>query len=249
MKKNNYKNEKLPKTSNQKLSNMNNRKTVKLPGINGFWKKEKINIIKPNINEVENVKLKKIKLTGNERYQLYIEDEKRIKTIEDKKDDTAPSTIDDFERALIKDKNNSFLWIKYMTFYLETSEIQKARAIAKKAIETINYRECQERFNVWMALVNLEIRFGTEENFQNVLHEALQRNDAFKIHSHTLLVLLDSEKFNEAEKTIDILKRKYKSLPEMWLLVGESYLKMQYPELSKELLSKSLLSLKNAQRK
>jgi rRNA biogenesis protein RRP5 len=179
-----------------------------------------------------------------------MDEEERIRAIEEELSDpnTDPHTPDQFERALMKDKNSSFMWIKYMAFHLETAEIEKARAVAKKAIASINYREDKELVNVWIALLNLEIRYGTDENFNEALRDATQRNDPYKIYSQTLSILLEMEKFDDANKIVEVLKKKFKPNPDMWLLVGEAYLKMSNEKLAKELLPKSLLSLKDNQR-
>lgn len=45
---------------------------------------------------------------------------------------------------------------------LQATEIEKARSVARRALRTINFREEQEKLNVWLALLNLEHRFGTK---------------------------------------------------------------------------------------
>lgn len=225
-------------------------KNSKLPGISNFWSTE-INNQKRKVIQEDQPGKKKQRLTAVERYQRYMNEEERIRTIEDELADpnVDPHTPDQFERTLLKDRNSSFMWIKYMAFYLETAEIEKARAVAKKAIASINYREEQELVNVWIALLNLEIRYGTDESFNDALRDATQRHDSFKIHSQTLSIFLEMEKFDEANKIVEVLKKKFKQNPEMWLLVGEAYLKMGNEKFAKELLPKSLLSLKDNQRK
>lgn len=221
----------------------------KLPGISNFWSAEVKNQ-KKKVTEDDQPSKKKQRLTAVERYQHYMDEEERIRTIEEELADpnVDPHTPDQFERALMKDKNSSFMWIKYMAFHLETAEIDKARTVAKKAIASINYREEKELVNVWIALLNLEIRYGTDENFNEALRDATQRNDPYKIYSQTLSILLEMEKTEEANKIVEVLKKKFKPNPEMWLLVGEAYLKMGNERLAKELLPKSLLSLKDNQR-
>lgn len=227
----------------------------KLPGIQNFWSSEaKVEKKRPaNDSDDDNASKdnKKQRLTGADRYQRYIDEEERIRKIEDELADPNidPHTPDQFERALMKDRNSSFMWIKYMAFHLETAETEKARAVAKKAIASINFREEGDLLNVWIALLNLEIRFGTDDTFTETLREAIQRNDPFKVYTRTLTVLLDIEKFGEAEKIIEVLRKKFKPLPEMWLVISEAYLKMKNEKMAKELLPKSLLSLEDKDRK
>lgn len=226
----------------------------KLPGIVNFWEVED----KPNVkkrsaaeSDDDNSKdQKKQKLTGAERYQRYIDEEERIRKIEEElaDPDHDPHTPDQFERALMKDRNSSFIWIKYMAFHLETAETEKARGVAKKAIASINFREEGELLNVWIALLNLEIRYGNDETYTETLREAVQRNDPFKVYTKVLSILLEVEKTEEANNIIETLKKKFKPQPEMWLQISEAYLKMKNEKMAKELLPKSLLSLKDKER-
>jgi rRNA biogenesis protein RRP5 len=45
---------------------------------------------------------------------------------------------------------------------LQATEIEKARAVAQRALSTISFREEQEKLNVWCALLNLENLYGTK---------------------------------------------------------------------------------------
>jgi len=41
----------------------------------------------------------------------------------------APETAEEFERLVMSSPNSSFIWIKYMAFHLELTEIDKAREV------------------------------------------------------------------------------------------------------------------------
>lgn len=229
-------------------------KSVKLPGIQDFWnpapKPDGKKRPQEDDDDDSSKDKKKQRLTGADRYQRYMDEEERVRKIEDELADpnVDPHTPDQFERALMKDRNSSFMWIKYMAFHLETAETEKARVVAKKAIASINFREEGELLNIWIALLNLEIRYGTDETFNEILREAVQRCDPFKVYSRTLTVLLEMEKLEEAGKIIEVMKKKFKPLPDMWLQVSEAYLKMGNEKFAKELLPKSLLSLQETER-
>ena len=75
----------------------------------------------------------------------------------------APESNADFERLLLGSPDSSYLWVQYMSFNLQISEVEGAREIGRRAIKTINFREEQEKLNVWIALLNLENIYGTEE--------------------------------------------------------------------------------------
>ena len=93
-----------------------------------------------------------------------------------------PESNADFERLLLGSPNSSYLWIQYMSFQLPLSELDKAREIARRAIQTINFREEKERLNVWIALLNLENVYGTEDSLQTVFKEAARANDSKTVH-------------------------------------------------------------------
>lgn len=228
----------------------------KLPGVKNFWviDKPQTNNLKHKAQEEDSSEQndnKKQKLTGSERFKNFVEEEKRIRKIEDSNADpnADPHSPDQFERVLMKDINKSFLWIKYMAYYLETADIEKARGVGKKALQQISFREEAELLNIWIALLNLEIRFGSEETYNDALKEACQRSDPFKIYTRTTSILLDVGKHNEANQIVDILLKKYKPESDMWLTVCEAYLKMNQLSKTKQLLSKSLLSIKETERK
>ena len=44
----------------------------------------------------------------------------------------------------------------------------KARVVAQRALKTINFREEQEKFNVWIAWLNLENIYGTTEAYDQL---------------------------------------------------------------------------------
>lgn len=54
--------------------------------------------------------------------------------------DAAPANAQEFEALLLSSPNSSFVWIKYMAFLISLGDIDRARAVAQRALETINYR-------------------------------------------------------------------------------------------------------------
>lgn len=92
-----------------------------------------------------------------------------------------PETVDDFDRLVLTSPNSSMVWLRYMAFHLRQAEIEKARAVARRALTSIQFREEQEKLNVWMALLNLEHLYGTQDSLDSVFQEALQFNDPLKV--------------------------------------------------------------------
>ena len=106
-----------------------------------------------------------------------------------------PQSSADFERLLLSSPNSSFLWIQFMSFQLQLSEIEKARETGRRAIQTINFREEQERLNVWIALLNLENSYGTEQTLDAVFKEAARANDSKTVYLRLASILEDTQKF------------------------------------------------------
>mgnify|MGYP001580326465 FL=1 len=94
----------------------------------------------------------------------------------------APSSLADFERLLLGSPNSSYIWIQFVAYYLGLSQIDKAREIGRRALKTINFREEQEKLNVWVALLNLENTYGTEASLAELFTEAAQSNDAKTVY-------------------------------------------------------------------
>jgi rRNA biogenesis protein RRP5 len=113
----------------------------------------------------------------------------------------APQSSIDFERLLLSSPNSSYLWLQFMAFQLQLSEIEKAREIGRRALKAINFREEQERLNVWIALLNLETSYGTEASLDAVFKEAARANDSKTIHWR-LAVLLDESQKHEVRVTL-----------------------------------------------
>ena len=105
-----------------------------------------------------------------------------------------PESVHEFDRALLASPNSSFLWIQYMSFLLQLHEVEKARRIGRQALEKISYREEQEKLNVWMALINLELGFGSENSAEAIFKEAAQYNDSRAIYLRYVASLQEAGK-------------------------------------------------------
>jgi len=81
-------------------------------------------------------------------------------------EDSVPKDKNDFEKLLLEHPNSSYVWIQYMAYYLKLSEIEQARSVADRALQRIDPTYQDEKFNIWVALMNLENTFGTEKNIK-----------------------------------------------------------------------------------
>ncbi|KAG8928202.1 rRNA biogenesis protein rrp5 [Tulasnella sp. 418] len=155
----------------------------------------------------------------------------------------APESTSEFERMLRTTPNSSFLWIQYMSFQLQLSEIEKAKTIGRRALSTIGFREEQEKMNVWIALLNLEVTYGTEESVEGLFKEAAQANDSKSIHLRFASILDEAQMSDKAEEIYKRATKKFGGSAKVWTLFGEHYLKLGKLEDSRQLLPRSLQSL------
>lgn len=77
---------------------------------------------------------------------------------------------------LLAEPNSSFLWVQYMAFYLKMGDVDGARTVASRALRAIDFREEIEKFNVWVALLNSEHKYGTKETFDSTFAKAIQES-------------------------------------------------------------------------
>lgn len=96
--------------------------------------------------------------------------------------DENPESEADFERLVLMHPNSSVVWIRYIAFQLSCTEVGKARQVAERALETIGYREEQERANVWTAYLNLEVMHGDQSSVAKVFARACGAADPRAMH-------------------------------------------------------------------
>lgn len=198
----------------------------------------------------EEPKRKKKKLSAAERREQEREKERKIRQREEAlANNQVPNSIDQFDKLVLSSPDSSLVWLQYIAYHLQATEIDKARAVAKQAIKTINFREENERLNVWNAWLNLESRFGTPESLNDVFREAMQTNDAFKICTHMLTVHADANRKVELEKLISTMIGKFKQDPQTWINCGDALLKIGLKEKSRHIMQRAIQSLPTSQRK
>ncbi|KAI5476893.1 hypothetical protein MNV49_007065 [Pseudohyphozyma bogoriensis] len=169
-----------------------------------------------------------------------------LSTLEDRTgdlDSQAPTSVADFERLLLGSPNSSYLWIQFIAFYVGISQVDKAREIGRRALKTINFREEQEKLNVWVALLNLENSYGTETSLEELFKEAVQSNDAKTVYLRLVDIYERTGKFEAEEELFKKLVKKFGQSSKAWTLFGQFYLTRGRPDEARELLPRSLKSL------
>ncbi|XP_062436335.1 protein RRP5 homolog isoform X1 [Rhea pennata] len=154
-----------------------------------------------------------------------------------------PQTADDFDRLVLSSPNSSILWLQYMAFHLQATEIEKARAVAERALKTISFREEQEKLNVWVALLNLENMYGTEETLMKVFERAVQYNEPLKVFQHLCDIYANSEKYKQAEELYHTMLKRFRQEKSVWLKYATFLLKQGQTDATHRLLERALKAL------
>ncbi|XP_061228578.1 protein RRP5 homolog isoform X2 [Neopsephotus bourkii] len=159
-----------------------------------------------------------------------------------------PQSADDFDRLVLSSPNSSILWLQYMAFHLQATEIEKARAVAERALKTISFREEQEKLNVWVALLNLENMYGTEETLMKVFERAVQYNEPLKVFQHLCDIYASSEKYKQAEELYHTMLKRFRQEKSVWLKYASFLLKQGQTEATHRLLDRALKALPTKER-
>ncbi|XP_063818026.1 protein RRP5 homolog [Pseudophryne corroboree] len=157
--------------------------------------------------------------------------------------DQPPRSVTEFERLVLGSPNSSVNWIQYMEFHLQATELEQARAVAERALETIYFREEQEKLNVWVAMLNMENTFGTEETLQKLFQRAVQYNDPLKAFQHLADIYIKSEKFKEADTLFNTMVKRFRQEKSVWWKYASFLMKQGQSEATHRLLQRALRSL------
>lgn len=165
------------------------------------------------------------------------------KHVEDKTNEIntrAPQSVSDFERLLVGNPNSSVVWMNYMSFQLQLSEVDKAREIGERALKTISFREEQEKMNIWIAMLNLENTFGDEDTLEEVFKRSVQYMDSLTMHEKLVSIYTMSEKFRKADMLYKTMCKKFGKHVSVWVQNGSYYLERNMSEQAHEVLARAL---------
>lgn len=160
----------------------------------------------------------------------------------------SPETADDFERLILGSPSSSYIWVKYMAFHLQLGEIDRARDVAERALKTIHFREEAEKFNVWIAYLNLENAYGSQDKLDDVFQRACQYNDPKHMHLRMVAIYEQSGKDKLAEELYQSLVKKFKESSKVWVAFGLFYIKRGNIEESRKVLQRAIKSLAKRKR-
>uniref|UniRef100_UPI003AB019B0 protein RRP5 homolog isoform X1 n=1 Tax=Centroberyx gerrardi TaxID=166262 RepID=UPI003AB019B0 len=148
-----------------------------------------------------------------------------------------------FERLLLASPSSSLLWLQYMAHHLQATQIEQARTVAERALKTISFREEQEKLNVWVALLNLENMYGTEESLKKVFERALQFCEPMPVYQQLADIYAKSNKTKEAENLYKTMVKRFRQNKAVWLSYGTFLLQQGQSDAASALLQRALKSL------
>jgi rRNA biogenesis protein RRP5 len=157
--------------------------------------------------------------------------------------ETRPESSDDFERLLMAEPNSSFLWIQFMTFHLESADVDAARAVAKRALAKINYRAEDEKYKVWVAFINMEHSFGNTASLEEVFSKACVESKGKYLHLKLADLYEDTGDATGAKGVYNKALKKYKYSKKVWGAFLVFHLRQKEVKEAKTLLSRAMQSL------
>lgn len=136
--------------------------------------------------------------------------------------------------------SSSYIWIKYMALHLQMTDMDKAREVCDRALKTINFREEGERFNVFVARLNLENMYGTREQVMAQFEEACKLSDPKKMHMSLLGIFEKGDDSQVTEQFFKTCTRKYRQSCKVWLRYCQFKLKGGHAEAAQRVLDRAL---------
>ncbi|CAE7210896.1 rrp5 [Symbiodinium necroappetens] len=154
-----------------------------------------------------------------------------------------PESVEDFERLLLTKGDTSILWIRYMAFHLKTSDLEKARQVAERAVKHVGFADGKERLNVWVAFLNLECTFGTDASADQVFRRAASHNEAKQVYLQLARIHERNKKPQLALKAYEACSRKFAHSKKVWIAFLTFLYQQGDAEGARKVLPKSLAAL------
>ncbi|XP_029346890.1 uncharacterized protein LOC100163130 isoform X1 [Acyrthosiphon pisum] len=195
-------------------------------------------------NEASKKKMRKLKFKNQwreEKKQREIRNRKlEAELIQIERD---PLNPDHYERLLLDNPGSSFIWMKYMAFYLHTRNLETARATAKRALTTIDAREEIEKLNVWTALLIAEELYGNKESFKQTMNEALRSNDEYMVYIKILEIFEESNVLKGLDKFTSKIITKFSDSLDAYLRCAIMYFRLNKSDQARLILQKAISNL------
>jgi len=154
-----------------------------------------------------------------------------------------PKTADDYEKLLLSSPQQSYVWIQYMAFWLGSTMLDKAREIAKRAIQRIDPSKVKQKLDIWVAYLNMENTFGTRESFMEVFKLALDYNDKKQIYTQAIRIFRLAKDDQMVRELFKSLTSKFKTNKSVWIKFAIYLYRTDKPAEARDVLKRSLKCL------
>lgn len=156
-----------------------------------------------------------------------------------------PQSTADFERLLMGRPNSSVLWLQYMAFQLQTNEAPSARETAERALRTIHMTEEGEKLNIWIAMLNLENTYGTDDSLDAVFKRACTYNDSLEMHQRLASIYIQSSAYAKADSLFQAAIKKHSQSPDLYINYATFlFTQLSSPDRARALLARAMQSLR-----
>jgi len=133
-----------------------------------------------------------------------------------------------------------------MAFHLNLGDVDASRALGERALRTIGLGLEEEKLNVWIALLNLEVHFnaGDDDAVDTVFRRACEVNDPQEIHARLASIYIKEGRFSKADDLFALMVKKFNQDPKVWVNYATFLLdKAETPEKARSLLARALQTL------
>jgi rRNA biogenesis protein RRP5 len=140
-----------------------------------------------------------------------------------------PQSPEEFERLLLVEANSAQTWIKYISYWLKMAEVGKAREVAERALKHSGFPTEAEKFNLWIAYLNMEAVFGG--NAEPLFLRAVQYCDAKAMHHAMGQVWIRAGNVEKAKLMLERTTGKFHESRKAWLnLIDFLFSQKQFDE-------------------
>jgi rRNA biogenesis protein RRP5 len=156
--------------------------------------------------------------SSKKRTKEHLKEELHIRQKEEKlthQQDEGES-VEKYEKQILSDPNNSIFWIQYAAYILDKLNLSSARKIFERALQTIDIARTKDKYQVWVAYMNLENTYGTQDTFKQIVERALEVNEKKLIYIHLLSIYKQSGKYDLAFEAFKLALKNYFSDFNLW---------------------------------
>ena len=103
-----------------------------------------------------------------------------------------------------------------MAFMLEQLDAAAARRVAERAVKSVSITAESDKLNIWIAFMNLENKFGTQQELLEVVKRAIEVNDRLKVYMQLIQIYRQSDKTEHVEDIYKMLCKKNFTNIDVW---------------------------------